>query len=454
MLLHEPNPHKHNYGFVSQGSSEGQAFLPSVTQALEVCTLKDSTHDPHYLTTDFEHSFQLILPLLKMPLKFGNLSISTGPLISSASSIYSTASDTSDDTAFTDFSSRDVSRVSTSDSSGANVKQRTALRIMLGTASIGSAKVPMAKITTVEDTSEFLETFKSRGYVDIDTARAYPVGRGGSCEKLLGSRQLDIGKWANVSTKVQSFMPGSHRPKNIDASINKSLEALNLEYVDIMYLHAPDRATPFKDTLAAMNKAHQAGKYERLGLSNFSAAEVIEVVDICHENKFVMPTVYQGQYNAICRNGEEELLPILRKHDIAFHAYSPSACGFFSGKVTRATSGVSGSRWDSKSPLGAKYSNDYFHDPMFTAGEMVRQHARQFGINGHAIGLRWVIWHSQLDASCGDGVLIGASSVKQLRENLDILEQGPLPEKLVEVIGKAWNMVKNVDNGPKYNMSA
>jgi aflatoxin B1 aldehyde reductase len=68
--------------------------------------------------------------------------------------------------------------------------------------------------------------------------------------------------------------------------------------------------------------------------------------------------------------------------------------------------------------------------------------------------LRWVIWHSQLDASYGDGVIIGASSVKQLRENLDILEQGPLPEKLVEIIGKAWNMVKDVDNGPKYNMSA
>jgi aflatoxin B1 aldehyde reductase len=426
----------------------GQAFVPTIRQAFKLRTLQDSKHHPESLENDSEHSIQLILPSPKMPLKFGNLSISTGPLVSSAASTYSTASDTSDETAFTEFSSRDVSRVSSSVSSGGNANQRPALRIILGTASIGSAAVPMAKITTVEDTSDFLNTFRSRGYVDIDTARAYPVGRGGSCEKLLGSKELEVG------TKVQSFMPGSHRPKNIAASIDKSLEALNLENVDIMYLHAPDRATPFKDTLAAMNKAHQAGKYERFGLSNFSAAEVKEVIEICQENNFVMPAVYQGQYNAICRNGEEELLPTLRKHDIAFYAYSPSACGFFSGKVTRATSGVSGSRWDSKSPLGAKYSNDYFHDPMFTAGEMVRQHALQYGIDGHAIGLRWIVWHSQLDARCGDGVIIGASSVKQLEENLGILEQGPLPNQLVHVIGKAWNIVKDVDNGPKYNMSA
>lgn len=387
-----------------------------------------------------------------MPLNFSNLSLSARQTVSSASSTYSTASDTSDDTAVTELSSQDVSRVSSSNRNGTHVNVKPAIRIILGTASLGSAGVPMAKITTVENASDFLDTFRSRGYVDIDTARAYPVGRGGTCEKLLGSKQLKIGTWSNVSTKVQSFMPGSHRPKNIAASIEKSLDALNLESVDVMYLHAPDRATPFKDTLEAMDAAYRAGKFERFGLSNFSAVEVKEVIEICQENNLVMPTVYQGQYNAICRGGEEELLPTLRKHDIAFYAYSPSACGFFSGKVTRATSGVSGSRWDAKSPLGAKYSNDYFHDPMFTAGEMVQQHAQQHGINGHAIGLRWIVWHSQLDAASGDGVIIGASSVQQLKENMDILEQGPLPEEMIKVIGMAWNMVKDIDNGPKYNM--
>lgn len=349
---------------------------------------------------------------------------------------------------------QDVSRVASLNANGAYAHQKPALRIILGTASVGSSEVPMAKINTVEDTSKFLDTFRSRGYVDIDTARAYPVGRGGTCEKLLGSKPLKVGTWANINTKVSSFMPGSHRPKNIAASIEKSLGALNMEGVDTMYLHAPDRATPFKDTVAAMDSAYHAGKFEKWGLSNFSASEVQEVIQVCQNENLVMPTVYQGQYNAICRGAEEELLPILRKHDIAFHAYSPSACGFFSGMVTRATSGVSGSRWDAKSPLGAKYSLDYFHDLMFSAGEMVRQGALKHGIKGHDIGLRWIVWHSQLDAERGDGVIVGASNVKQLAENLDILEQGPLPKELVKVIEMAWDMVKDIYHGPKYNMIA
>jgi aflatoxin B1 aldehyde reductase len=166
--------------------------------------------------------------------------------------------------------------------------------VVLGTASVGSKLSPLAKITTVEEASKFVTLFRSRGYADIDTARAYPVGRGGTCEKLLGEEELRLGKWANVSTKVSSFMPGSHRAKNIAMSIDRSLEALNTDAVDVMYLHAPDRATPFKETCEAMNKAYLEGKFERFGLSNYSVEEVEQVVKVCEENGFVKPSVYQG----------------------------------------------------------------------------------------------------------------------------------------------------------------
>lgn len=120
----------------------------------------------------------------------------------------------------------------------------------------------------------------------------------------------------------------------------------------------------------------------------------------------------------------------------------------------QAASSISSSRFDAKSSLGANYCNDYLHNPVFTASEMVRQHAQQHGVKGHAIGLRWVLWHSQPDAECGDGVIIGASSMKQPEKNLDMLEQGPLPRELVHAIGMAWAMVKGIDNGPRYSMGA
>lgn len=336
-------------------------------------------------------------------------------------------------------------------SANQHVPCKPPLRVVLGTASVGSHLSPLAKITTIEELQKFVNTFRSRGYLDIDTARAYPVGRGGTCEKLLGEKPLRLSKWANVSTKVSSFMPGSHRTKNIKLSIDRSLEALDADSVDVMYLHAPDRATPFKETCETMHNAFLDGKFERFGLSNYAVEEVEEILKICEENNYVKPSVYQGQYNPICRGAEERLFTVLREHNISFYAYSPSACGFFSSKVSRASAKDKESRWNVASPLGAKYSGDYFHDPLFAAAEIVRQQARRFGISGHAAALRWTTWHSELGAEYGDSVIIGASKHSQLAENLDILEQGPLPQPLVDTMNGVWEDVKTFDKGPRFS---
>ena len=91
--------------------------------------------------------------------------------------------------------------------------------------------------------------------------------------------------------------------------------------VHIIYLHYPDRSVPFEETCIAINQAYREGKFDRFGLSNFAAAEVEQIVDLCKENGFVVPSVYQGLYNAVARQGEKELFPVLRKHGIAFYAY-------------------------------------------------------------------------------------------------------------------------------------
>ena len=88
-----------------------------------------------------------------------------------------------------------------------------------------------------------------------------------------------------------------------------------------MYLHAPDRTTPFEETCRAMDAEWRKGKFARFGISNYRADEVEAIVDICEKEGFVKPSVYQGRYNAIIRGGEEMLFPILRKHGIAFYAY-------------------------------------------------------------------------------------------------------------------------------------
>lgn len=111
--------------------------------------------------------------------------------------------------------------------------------------------------------------------------------------------KTDIAKWATVDTKVMSFAPGAHSTSKIEESLDASASLLAPAKVNIMYLHAPDRETPFAETLAAIDKGHKAGKFDKFGLSNYRPEEVEEIVGLCEKNGWVKPSVYQGQYNAV-----------------------------------------------------------------------------------------------------------------------------------------------------------
>lgn len=86
--------------------------------------------------------------------------------------------------------------------------------------------------------------------------------------------QTDLASWATIDSKVDSVFPGDHNAKKIAASIDAILTDLNVPSVNVLYLHIPDRSVPFEWTLGALDKAHKAGKFKELGLSNYEPDEV------------------------------------------------------------------------------------------------------------------------------------------------------------------------------------
>jgi aflatoxin B1 aldehyde reductase len=164
-----------------------------------------------------------------------------------------------------------------------------------------------------------VDAFHDRGYTHIDTARDYSPSAPGASEARLG--QVGAASRFTIHTKVHSGQPGDHEPSKIALSIEQSLDALKTSSVETMFLHVPDRQTPFEDAAKAMNDALQRGQFKKFGLSNYTPAEVQKFIEICEQKGYTKPSVYQGHYNAIVRGGEKELFPILRKHNIAFFAY-------------------------------------------------------------------------------------------------------------------------------------
>uniref|UniRef100_A0A8B9EYE8 Aldo-keto reductase family 7 like (gene/pseudogene) n=1 Tax=Anser cygnoides TaxID=8845 RepID=A0A8B9EYE8_ANSCY len=128
-----------------------------------------------------------------------------------------------------------------------------------------------------------------------------------------------------VATKANPWDGKTLKPESVRSQLDESLRRLKRTSVELFYLHAPDHGTPVEETLRACNELHKEGKFKELGLSNYAAWEVAEICTICKYNNWLMPTVYQGMYNATTRQVETELFPCLRHYGLRFYAYNPLA---------------------------------------------------------------------------------------------------------------------------------
>ncbi|TLS26746.1 hypothetical protein PpBr36_04288 [Pyricularia pennisetigena] len=313
-------------------------------------------------------------------------------------------------------------------------------RIILGLMTFGREQKWGARITDLDTFNKALDVFKSRGYSELDTARAYIGGQQEAFSREAGWKE----KGFTLATKVMyPLEPGAHSADKIVEWVETSLKELGTDRIDIIYLHAPDRATPFSETLSALDKLHKQGKFSKLGLSNFAAFEVAEVVMTCQHNGWVRPTVYQGVYNAITRTIEPELLPALRRYGMDVVVYNPLAGGLFSGKIKSKDMAPSEGHFSKESVTGAHYRALYFRGSTFEALRTVEAAVEKAGLSTIETALRWLVHHSGLRVKDGnDGIIIGVSTVEQLQDNLDHLEKGPLPKEVVDALDQAWEISK------------
>lgn len=168
-------------------------------------------------------------------------------------------------------------------------------RVILGLMTFGPDKEAGARVTSLDEYNKCLDYFQQQGYNEVDTARVYIGGQ----QEAFTTKAHWKERGLTLATKWYPREPGQHKPAVVKEQLNKSLAELKTDCVDIFYLHAPDRSVPFAETLEALNELHKEGKFVQLGLSNFTAFEVAEIVITCTERGWVRPTIYQGMYNAI-----------------------------------------------------------------------------------------------------------------------------------------------------------
>ncbi|XP_066462453.1 aflatoxin B1 aldehyde reductase member 2-like [Eleutherodactylus coqui] len=307
-------------------------------------------------------------------------------------------------------------------------------RTVLGTMEFGRRMDAAASGAAVQE-------FLRRGHNQLDSAFMYADGE---TERVLGT--LHLGTGVKMATKANPWDGKTLKPESLRQQLETSLQRLNMSSVQLFYLHAPDHQTPVAETLAACQELHREGKFKELGLSNYTSWEVMEIYCICKQRNWVLPTVYQGMYNATTRQVETELLPCLRQLGIRFYAYNPLAGGLLTGKykyedkdTDQTPSRFFGNSW------AEAYRNRYWKKHHFQAIDVVQRALEEaYGEDRPSLtaaALRWMYHHSKLQGSRGDAVILGMSSVEQLVQNLDGAEGGPLLPPVVIAFDEAWNLV-------------
>lgn len=316
------------------------------------------------------------------------------------------------------------------------ITRNVAAPVVLGAVAFGKPK-PTTKdhpLATDESCEDLLRAFASHGGEEVDTGRVY---QNGNCEEVLG--RIPMGREVRIATKYHPSLPGGP-----SIQLDQSLAALGKKSIPLYYLHMPATEIMLEDTLAEIDSGFKQGKFEEFGLSNFPAWQVVEICQYCKRKDYVLPTVYQGVYNALNRSAEYELLPVLRNYDIKYYTHGSLASGFLTGKYKKGVEPVRGVDRFAQKRRVKQYEERYLlRDEMFAALDAIATAANADGISSILeAAIRWTQYHSAVDGSLGDAILIGVSRIDQLEPVMLASKKGPLPTSVVEAFETANDIIK------------
>lgn len=275
---------------------------------------------------------------------------------------------------------------------------------------IGSSPKLRSAGDSEEQALQLLDQARRVGLRRFDTANTYG---GGASEIILGkwlsSQSLSFRQRLQIATKIGNphGCPPGETPLSraqIEYHLDQSLRRLGIERIDLYYIHEFDRVTPLEETLGAMERAAEAGKIDRFGISNASLSDVKSVSSLAPDKLASRFEYVQNEYNLLTDGDAEALIPFCAERGLRYAAFSPLAGGFLTGKYRFGEEPPSGSRLANAPEACAPYSSE----EAFAKIEELRESAEERQESMAECALRFV-----LDTPGIDGLIIAPRRVDQ-----------------------------------------
>ncbi|MBL3701685.1 aldo/keto reductase [Sulfitobacter sp. BDSS02] len=244
---------------------------------------------------------------------------------------------------------------------------------------------------------------RAAGITHFDTAFAYTDG---NSETLLGEMVRNERDRLLVATKVGYI--GGASAQNIREQFDKSRQRLDLDMVDLLYLHRFDPDTDLSETMDAFARLREAGQIRYIGLSNFAAWQVMKAQAVAARFGIRVDAL-QPMYNLAKRQAEVEILPMCADQQIAVCAYSPLGGGLLTGKYLTGGSG----RLSEDDRYGARYGQGWMQE---TAAGLV-EIAGELAVDPAVLAVAWVAAHRDRPMP-----IISARSTAQLEPSLAAMD--------------------------------
>jgi aryl-alcohol dehydrogenase-like predicted oxidoreductase len=241
-----------------------------------------------------------------------------------------------------------------------------------------------------------------------------------------------------VSSKLFFGLGGDLRPtqkglsrKHVLEGCHGALKRLQVDYLDLLFCHRPDKQTPIEETVWAMHSLVVQGKVLYWGTSEWSAAEVLEACLVAEKHHLIGPTMEQPQYNLFERNKvENEYLPLFERYGIGTTVWSPLASGLLTGKYNDADPkdtrfNIGGLEWLRDATLREERLN---------AVKALKTVADDLGTSMPKLAIAWCLRNPHVST-----VILGASKVHQLEETLGSLDV--VPQLTDEVVSRIEEIV-------------
>ena len=280
---------------------------------------------------------------------------------------------------------------------------------------------------------ELMKTAYDGGVNFFDNAEIYARGES---ERVMGKILKEMG-WSRDSYLVSSKVFFGHQGlqdskptqyglnrKHVIEACEQALTRLQIDYLDLYFCHRPDKETPIEETVWSMHNLITQGKVLYWGTSEWSAQEIMEAHMIARQHNLIGPTMEQPQYNMLHRNKVEvEFAQMYRTVGLGTTIWSPLCSGVLTGKYNGG-----------KQPKGTRMEIEGLewlkertaNEENIRVAEGLSEIARSINVSLPVMAIAWCLKNSNVST-----VILGASKVAQLEENLTAIEA---KEKLTDEV--------------------